>query len=155
MDDFEITKREVLVSIIIVLLMLAIGFAIHGSISDSLIEGYSRYDTALQIENNADPLTKGIPEPFAEIYGKFVPESRKLMIEQCQSSLCRALFNKSAAQGFWTLFDRVYTLIMNNQEASVDFLYHALDEDVVDACPDFDVLSLKYFIAKVKEGILR
>ena len=30
-----------------------------------------------------------------------------------------------------------------------------LDEDIIDACPDFDVLSLKYFIAKVKEGILQ
>ena len=123
---------------------------------------YGRYLTTNEIRLlvlqriiNADPLAKGIPESFAEIYGKFLPENRKFMVEQCQSSLCRALFNKSAAQGFWALFDKVYTLILDNQDASVDFLYHELDEDIIDACPDFDVLSLKYFIAKVKEGILR
>ena len=137
---------------------------VEGIVLNSVDEvlSYGRYLTTNEIRLlvlqriiNADPLAKGIPEPFAEIYEKFLPESRKFMIEQCQSALCRALFNKSASQGFWTLFDKVYTLILDNPDDSVNFLYHKLDEDTIDACPDFDVLSLKYFIAKVKEGILR
>lgn len=104
---------------------------------------------------NADPLSKGIPEPFVEIYSKFQPENRKLMLEQCQSSLCRALFNKSAAQGFWALFDHIYTLIMQYPDGTTDFIFGKLTSDVIDACPDFDVLSLKYFIAKIKEGIIQ
>lgn len=137
---------------------------VEGIVLNSIDEvlSYGRYLTTnevrllvLQRIINADPLSKGIPEPFMGIYSKFAPENRKFMIEQCQSALCRALFNKSAAQGFWALFDQVYTLILADQDATVDFLYHNLDEDIIDACPDFDVLSLKYFIAKVKEGILR
>lgn len=104
---------------------------------------------------NTDPLSKGIPEPFAEIYSKFPPENRSKMIDECKSSLCRALFNKSTAQGFWTLFDYVYRLIMKYQDKTIDFIFHEIDDDVKDGCPDFDALSLKYFIAKVKEGILQ
>ena len=137
---------------------------VEGIINNSVDEvlSYGRYLTTNEIRLlvlqriiNADPLAKGIPEPFAEIYGKFLPESRKFMVEQCQSSLCRALFNKSAAQGFWSLFDKVYTLILEYPNTSVDILYSKLDTEVIDACPDFDVLSLKYFIARVKEGILQ
>ena len=104
---------------------------------------------------NSDPLSKGIPEPFAEIYCKYPPEHRKDMVDQCQSDLCRALFNKSAAQGFWALFDNIYTLIMQYPNEKIDFIFSKLALDVIDACPDFDVLSLKYFIGKIKEGILQ
>lgn len=104
---------------------------------------------------NTDPLSKGIPEPFMEIYSKYPPERRGVMVEECKSSLCRALFNKSAAQGFWTLFDRVYSLIMQYSNKTVGYIYHEISSDIIEDCPDFDALSLKYFIAKIKEGVLQ
>lgn len=104
---------------------------------------------------NNDPLSKGIPEPFMEIYSKYPPEGRCAMVEECKSSLCRALFNKSAAQGFWTLFDRMYSLIMQYPDKTVDYIYLKISSDIIENCPDFDVLSLKYFIAKIKEGVLQ
>ena len=104
---------------------------------------------------NTDPLSKGIPEPFMEIYSKYPPERRGGMVEECKSSLCRALFNKSAAQGFWTLFDCVYSLIMQYPQKTVNYIYHKISTDIIENSPDFDVLSLKYFIAKIKEGILQ
>lgn len=60
MENFKITKREVLFSIIVILVMLAIGFVIHGNISDSLIEKYSKYDTALQIQDDRDLFEYGM-----------------------------------------------------------------------------------------------
>ena len=104
---------------------------------------------------NTDPLGKGIPEPFFEIYSKFPQETAKDMVEECKRALCCALFNKSAAQGFWKMFDAVYGLIQRYPDKTLDFLFNQIDQETKDGCPDFDVLSLKYFIAKVKEGILQ
>ena len=122
---------------------------------------YGRYLTTNEIRLlvlqriiNTDPLGKSIPEPFIEIYSKYPEERRKYMVEQCQSSLCRALFNKSAAQGFWAMFGTIYDLVLKFPDKTLDYIYAQIDSEKIENCPDFDVLSLKYFIAKVKEGIL-
>ena len=47
----EITKREVLFSIIIVAVLLIFGLTISGKISDNLLEEYQKYNTAIQINN--------------------------------------------------------------------------------------------------------
>lgn len=103
---------------------------------------------------NSDPLSKGTPVPFLDVILKYPEERKQELVEQCKSALCRALFNKSAAQGFWELFERIYTLVMENQDKNIDFIYHHISNDIIDGCPDFDVLSLKFFIAKIKEGLL-
>lgn len=55
-----ITKREVLVSVIIVLVMLLIGIVIHGNINDKLMLEHQKYNTALQIENDSDLFKYGM-----------------------------------------------------------------------------------------------
>ena len=60
MNDFEITKREVLVSVIIVSIMLLIGIVIHGNINDQLMLEYQKYNTALQIENDTEIFAYGM-----------------------------------------------------------------------------------------------
>ena len=104
---------------------------------------------------NTDPLGKGIPEPFFEIYSKFPQETAKDIVEECKRALCCALFNKAAAQGFWKMFDTVYGLLQQYPDKTLDFLFSQIDQETKDGCPDFDVLSLKFFIARVKEGILQ
>lgn len=104
---------------------------------------------------NTDPLSKSIPEPFFEIYSKYPKETAKDMVEDCKRALCCALFNKAAAQGFWKMFDKIYGLIQKYPDKTLDYLFSQIDQETKDGCPDFDVLSLKYFIAKVKEGILQ
>lgn len=54
MNDFKITKREVLVSVIIVSIMLLIGIVIYENINNRLMLEYQKYNTALHIENNSD-----------------------------------------------------------------------------------------------------
>ena len=53
-NDFEITKREVLFSIIIISIMMLIGVVIHGNIADEVMLEQQKYNTALQIENDSD-----------------------------------------------------------------------------------------------------
>lgn len=102
---------------------------------------------------NRDPISQGVPLPFLQILNQCPPEKQKDMIDECQSSLCRALFNKNVAQSFWAIFEQVYFLILNNPTYDVQNLYRNLSQDLVKSCPDFDTLSVKYFISVVKEGI--
>ena len=57
---------------------------------------------------NRDPLGQGIPPSFVSIYNTWPPERQREMLEDCQGALCRALFNKNAADGFWYLFENTY-----------------------------------------------
>lgn len=102
-----------------------------------------------------DPLSHGIPVSFISIYNTWPPERKHEMLEDCQSSLCRALFNKNAADGFWYLFENVYQLIVLYPDETVQQLFARLQplKNCVSRCPDFDVISLKYFISVVKDGI--
>lgn len=54
MNDITITKREILVSIIIIAIMLLLGIVIHGSINDRMMLEYQKYNTSLQIENDSE-----------------------------------------------------------------------------------------------------
>ena len=71
MDDFRITKREVLVSVIIISIMLLIGIVIHGSINDKLMLEYQKYNTALQINNDSDLFVYGMKTNVGDafVYG--------------------------------------------------------------------------------------
>ena len=50
----EITKREVLFSIIIISIMLLFGFVISDNINDSLMNKQQKYNTALQVNEDKD-----------------------------------------------------------------------------------------------------
>jgi hypothetical protein len=53
-DDFSISKREILISVAIIAVMIIIGLMIHGSIDDALMLKYQEYNLALQVNNNKD-----------------------------------------------------------------------------------------------------
>lgn len=104
---------------------------------------------------NRDPLSQGIPTSFVNIYTAWPPENQREMLEDCQGALCRALFNKNAADGFWYLFENTYRLIVEYPNETVQSLFSRIQAipNCISRCPDFDALSLKYFISVVKDGI--
>lgn len=53
-DNFTITKREIIFSIVIIAVMAIFGIMIHGVINDSLMLKYQEYNTALQINEDTD-----------------------------------------------------------------------------------------------------
>lgn len=75
------------------------------------------------------------------------------MLDECVQTLCKALFNKNAAAEFWSLFENIYSLIIANPTHTVQEIYQSLDAQTRNASPDFDAVSLKYFISIVKDGI--
>lgn len=56
----EITKREILFSIIIVCIMLVFGFVISDKINESVMNEQQRYNTALEINNDKDLFQYGM-----------------------------------------------------------------------------------------------
>lgn len=102
---------------------------------------------------NRNPFDKGIPHSFISIYSKFPPERQKEMLEDCQLSLARALFDKNGADDFWELFENIYLTITLNTQDDVSAIFIKLDRNIMKRCHNFDVLSLKYFIAGVKDGV--
>lgn len=102
---------------------------------------------------NRNPVEKGVPSSFISVYNEWPPEHQRDMLDECKQALCRALFNKNAAKEFWSLFENVYNIVVRNPGFSVQQIYLAIDSDTKNASPDFDTLSLKYFIAVVKDGI--
>lgn len=102
---------------------------------------------------NRNPFEKGVPFSFVPIYNRFPPEYQKGMLEDCQLSLSLALFDKNGADSFWDLFNNVYRTITKNNTDSVESIFKKLDKDIIKGCPNFNVLSLKYFIASVKDGV--
>lgn len=72
MSYYNVTKREVLFSIVIICVMLLIGLVIHGNINDSLMAQYQEYNTALQIEDDKDLFTYGMRTNIgnAFVYGE-------------------------------------------------------------------------------------
>lgn len=121
---------------------------------------YYRHLTANQIRLlvlqriiNRDPLENGVPVSFLPIFKACPPEHQRDYIEKCQQTLCLALFNKNAADSFWCIFENTYQTILDNPHDDVESIYRKLDRDICMSSPDFDVESLKYFIAVVKDGI--
>ena len=103
---------------------------------------------------NRNPVEKNsVPPSFLSIYSLWPSERQREMLDGCVQTLCRALFNKNASAAFWKLFENVYKIIVNNPKFNVQEIYAHLDEDIRNDSPDFDVVSLKYFIANVKDGI--
>ncbi len=50
---------------------------------------------------------------------------------------------------FWQEGQKVYKLILQFW----DYIYNEIDDEIIVQCPDLDALSIKFFIAKTKEGI--
>lgn len=71
-NSHEITKREILFSIVIISLMLLIGLVIHGNISDNMMNKYQKYNTAVHIENDKDLFEYGMCTDIGDslVYGE-------------------------------------------------------------------------------------
>lgn len=108
---------------------------------------------ALQRIINRNPIEQGVPRSFIPILRTCPPEQENDFIQECQFSLSKALFNKNSAETFWALLENVYNNIKTNPELDVNEIFNLVDKDIKKNARDFDVLSLKYFIAQVKDGI--
>lgn len=102
---------------------------------------------------NQNVIGVNVPHSFIDIYVQWPEEKRKNMLEDCQLDLSRALFNGNCQEDFWKLFENIYKTLLCNPTDGIEEIYRKLDKAIVGRCMDFDVLSLKYFISVIKDGI--
>ena len=102
---------------------------------------------------NRNPLEKGIPKYFIPIYNSAPEEKRSELIDSCQQKLCMALFDKNASEVFWDGFEAIYLLIVKNPQWDIQTIYNNLETNILSKLLHFDSVSLKYFIAIIKEGV--
>lgn len=124
---------------------------------------YSRYLTNNEIRlltlqriiQSEIMLKNAIPTSFIDIYNTWRPEEKINRIEECQQALYRVLFNNNTSDLFWHLFERTYNIIVKNSSYNVQQIFLDLNKSCYKIAKDlgFAVLSLKYFIAIVKDGI--
>lgn len=71
---YKITKRELIFSIAIISIMLLIGMLIHENIHDNLMLEYQKYNTALQIDNDAKMFSYGMKTNIGNsfVYGELI-----------------------------------------------------------------------------------
>ena len=72
---------------------------------------------------NTNPMEKKPTVSFMPILNLIAQEKRKECVEECRINLARALFDKSAADFFWDLFEEIYMLLKKHPEDSVDQIY--------------------------------
>lgn len=109
---------------------------------------------ALERIINWNPLNKNLPASFVPIYNRWPLESQRANLDSCQQTLCRALFNKTNAEEFWQLFEKIYEIIIGAPTKSINEIYNDIDRELMEANSDFDIISLKYYISVIKDGIL-
>ena len=56
---------------------------------------------------NRNPIAQGVPISFMPILNNCPPEQFNDFIQECQTSLSRALFNKNSSESFWALLENV------------------------------------------------
>ena len=75
----EVTKREIMVSVIIFFVLLGLGFLIHYLIIDGYVLEIEKYNKALKIDNNVDQFNYSIETEIgnALVYGDFKVDNGK------------------------------------------------------------------------------
>ncbi|MDD7012751.1 MAG: hypothetical protein PUI38_07855 [Candidatus Treponema excrementipullorum] len=75
-------------------------------------------------------------------------------IENCKMTISKMLFNKNSSDVFWCVFENIDTVVRRlPKESSLNEIYLQLDKEIIKSCFFLDIISLKYLIAAVKEGI--
>lgn len=101
-----------------------------------------------------ESINDGIPQSFMDILAKCPTEiDRKELIDDCKAAINRMLFNKNNAKAYWRLFENIYCRIQNAPYQSVDDIYKNLETADLDAVPELDFNSTRFFIALIKDKL--
>ncbi|MED4129956.1 hypothetical protein [Shouchella miscanthi] len=122
---------------------------------------YSRHLTGEEIRLmaisriiNRNPLDSGVPASFYDIIRDLPTHKKKDYVLNGQIGVAKAISNKNNIDNFWIFFENVYFVTLGNPDENVNAIFDKLDKDLMGNCPEFDLISIKYFIAIVKDGVL-
>lgn len=94
-----------------------------------------------------------IPNLFFDEVKNCDSELRKDIIEECNASISKVIFNKNNKNIFWKFFEEMILLIKNNTRWSPREIYNALRNKKVRFPVSLDEISAIYLISVLKEGL--
>ena len=104
----------------------------------------------------SDILSQETPLSFVDVLKHCPSDQRLSLIEECQQNVVRVLFHSPNKDNYWRLVEKIYDLTLLYPDSDLSFLYkEVMSGEDFTLYPDFDVLSMKFFIAKIKDGIQR
>lgn len=102
---------------------------------------------------NWNLMDKGIPHSFSDIYVKIPSHLRRSTLEDCQNDIARMLFNKNNSENFWALFNNIYDILAVDSNIHIEEAYKQIDRKILEKIDSLEMLSLKYFISIIKDGM--
>ncbi len=94
-----------------------------------------------------------IPNLFFDEVKNCDSEQRKDIIEECNASISKVIFNKNNKKIFWEFFEEMILLIKNNARCSPREIYNELRNKKVRFPVSLDEISAIYLISVLKEGL--
>ncbi|TKI54805.1 hypothetical protein E8L90_04760 [Brevibacillus antibioticus] len=103
------------------------------------------------INNNI--LQRGVTPSFIPVFNRIPATEQKDMLEDCQHSIARTIFDKNNSENFWNLFNDIYEIITSNKTLSIDLAYRLVNRELLEKLPFLNMISVIYFMAVIKDGI--
>jgi hypothetical protein len=94
-----------------------------------------------------------IPNLFFEEVKDYDSEQRKDIIEDCNASISKVIFNKNNKKIFWNFFEETIFMVKNDRNKSPRGIYFELKNKKVRFPISLDEISAIYLISILKEGL--
>lgn len=126
-------------------------------------EEFLNYDRHLNINEikmmvlnrlvNNNIMNKGVTTSFIDIYSKIQRTIRDERLEDCKLNIAKMLFDNNNAENFWAFFNNIYEVISEDPNDTIDNMYKKVNRDTLKKISWLDTLTVKYFMAIVKDGM--
>lgn len=90
---------------------------------------------------------------FLQIIKDYGIEEQRNIIQECNSEICLMLFNNNDKEKFWSFFEKIYLLLKNNTDYTIDEIFEKIENKTIIKKKILSEKSAKYFISLIKEGI--
>lgn len=80
-------------------------------------------------------------------------EDIKDLIQENNSNLSRAFFNKNNKRNFWLLLENIIQIVNQNKNHEISVVLSKIDKIHIKRNPPLDENSLLFFIAIIKDGL--
>ncbi|MBO4643464.1 MAG: hypothetical protein J5716_02520 [Alphaproteobacteria bacterium] len=75
------------------------------------------------------------------------------IIEECQDCMARIICDTNNRVAYWDLFEDIYKQVARHPEDTVDYIYGLVNADKINKVQFLNIMSTKFFIALVKDGL--
>jgi hypothetical protein len=97
---------------------------------------------------------KSVPIKFIpELNGIANVEDQKDLLQKCKVELAKMFFDKNQAKNIWKLLLKIVDLVNQNANDMPSQIYTRIPPNVLNSVSGLSDKSVKFFIAKVQEGI--